>query len=168
VLPDWSLWARSAGNRLDLLHFVRAHRLAVVATNSLDGQPQTSVVRFVVTDAFELIIDAHGTARKVGNLSNSPKVGVTIGWDDLQTLQIDGVGEIQRGDDLERAKQFYASQFPERYRARRDIHDLVYICITPKWMRFSDFRRNPADVFTLDPATGRREHSTNLWRVEPA
>jgi class 3 adenylate cyclase len=168
VLPDWSLWVPSAGSRLDLLRFVRAHRLAVVATNSPDGQPQTSVVRFVVTDAFELIVDAHGTARKVGNLGNSPKVGVTIGWDDLQTLQIDGMGEIQRGDDLERAKQFYASQFPERYRARQGIEDLVFIRITPRWMRFSDFRRNPADVFTLDPATGRQEHSINLWRVEPA
>jgi predicted pyridoxine 5'-phosphate oxidase superfamily flavin-nucleotide-binding protein len=71
---------------LDLLRFVRAHRLAVVATNSPDGQPQTSVVRFVVTGAFELIVDAHGTARKVGNLGNNPKVGVTIGRDDLQTL----------------------------------------------------------------------------------
>lgn len=165
ILPDWSIWDSSALGRVDLLRFARAHRLAVVATNSPAGQPQASVVRFVATDGFELIIDSQGTARKVRNLRNNPSAGVTIGWDDLQTLQIDGVGKIQQGDDLERAKRLYESHFPERYRARQALEDLVYIRITPTWMRFSDFRRNPADVFTLDVVTSRQEHSTSVWRA---
>jgi DNA-binding winged helix-turn-helix (wHTH) protein len=168
LLPDWSIWDTSVVERADLLRFARAHRLAVVATGSTEGQPQASVVRFVTTDAFELIVDSHGTARKVRNLRGNPKVGVTIGWDNLQTLQIDGLGTIEQGGDLERAKRFYESQFPERYRARQGIEGLVYIRITPSWMRFSDFRHNPADVLTLDFVTGRQERSTNVWRTGPA
>jgi hypothetical protein len=168
LLPDWSIWESSTLGRVDLLRFARAHRLAVIATNSPAGQPQAAVVRFVATDSFELIIDSHGTARKVRNLCNNPKAAVTIGWDDLQTLQIDSLGTTLQGDALEQAKKFYESQFPERYRAREGLEDLVYIRITPTWMRFSDFRRNPANVFTLDLATGGQEHSTNLWRVRPA
>lgn len=165
LLPDWSIWDPSVLGRVDLLRFARAHRLAVIATISSAGQPQASVVRFVATDSFELVIDSLGTARKVSNLRSNSNVGLTIGWDDLQTLQIDGHGKVENGDDLERAKALYSSQFPERYRARQGIQDLVYVRITPTWMRFSDFRRNPASLFTLDLIAGHQEYSTNAWRT---
>ena len=166
ILPDWCVAHPRLSGRFDLLQFARSHRLAVVATVSPVGQPQTAVVRIVVTDRFELIIDAREDSRKVRNLVNNPKVGVTLGWDMLQTLQMDGSAELQTGALLEDAKQFYAKQYPESYRARQSVADLVYIRITPVWMRYSDFRNNPADLFTLDLAAGRSTGTTDMWRAD--
>ena len=146
LLPDWSTWDPSVLGRVDLLRFARAHRLAVVATISSAGQPQASVVRFVATDSFELIIDSLGTARKVSNLRSNSNVGLTIGWDDLQTLQIDGHGKVENGDDLERAKALYASQFPGALSSTPG-HPGSRLCSDNSDLdAVSDFRRNPAEA----------------------
>jgi DNA-binding winged helix-turn-helix (wHTH) protein/general stress protein 26 len=168
ILPDWCVAYPHNSARLDIHLFARLHRLAVIATVSPDGQPQSAVVRIVVTDSFELIIDARRGSRKVQNLSANPKVGVTLGWDMLQTLQIDGLGEILADDALADAKHDYAAQYPESYRARQALPDLVYIRVTPTWMRFTDFRTNPANVFTLDLSSGGRQQATEYWRADDA
>lgn len=95
--------------RDNLLTFIRAHRWAVVSTVSASGEPQGAVVRFVVTDAFELLFDTTDTTHKAGNLRHNRKVAVVIGWDDNQTIQIEGLADEPAGQELQRLKQTYTS-----------------------------------------------------------
>jgi len=150
----------------DLLTFVRGHRWAVVSTASPSGEPQGSVVRMVATDAFELVFDTADTTRKVTNLRNNPKVAVVIGWDNDQTIQIEGLADELGGADLQRLKQIYSSTYPDYCRTRQLMKGLIYFRVRPKWMRYGDFRQNPATVITVDLVTGEETRVAMPFRVE--
>ena len=89
-------------SRDELLTFARRHRFAAVATSSLSGEPQVAIVRFVVTDAFEVVFDTTNTTRKVANLRCNARIAVAIGWDENQTIQIEGLADEPAGQDLQR------------------------------------------------------------------
>ena len=161
-------WERRLARRADLLPFIRRHQLAVVATNSKSGIPQSSVVRFVVTDAFELLFTAHREHRKVANLRADSKMSAVVGWDEMQTLQVEGMGEVLNGEALDEARSMISALAPDHYELRHRIEGLQYIKFKPSWMRYSDFRSNPASILTLDLATGTEGRSARVYRAEPA
>ncbi|MFM9942631.1 MAG: winged helix-turn-helix domain-containing protein [Hyphomicrobiaceae bacterium] len=161
-------WDRGITKRSDLLPFARHHQLAVVATCSPSGMPQSSVVRFIVTDAFELIFTAHREHRKIANLQANPKVSAVIGWDEMQTLQLEGRGELLSGTARDVAMTIIADQAPDHYELRHRIEGLQYIKMTPSWMRYSDFRLNPASILTLDLDADTATRSARIYRAQPA
>jgi len=152
--------------RDDLLAFVRAHRWAIVSSVSPDGEPQGSIVRIVATDAFELVFDTTDTTRKTANLRANSRVGLVIGWDDNQTIQIQGVAHEPSGTELQHLKQLYSDRYPDYCRTRQLMKGLVYFLVRPKWMRYSDFRQNPATVVTVDLVTKDKRISLFPFRVD--
>ncbi len=161
-------WDRSLAKRSDLLPFARRHRLAVVATCSPSGTPQSAVVSFHINDAFELIFSAHREHRKVGNLRVNPRASAVIGWDDLQTLQLDGNAELLNAASFADVKRYLPTQVPEEFEWRQHVEGIVYIRLIPTWVRYSDFRINPASILTLDLAAGTETRAARLYRAEPA
>jgi general stress protein 26 len=152
--------------RADLLTFVRGHRWAAVSTVSPAGEPQGSVVRMVATDAFELVFDTTDTTRKATNLRHNAKVALVIGWDDDQTIQIEGLADEVAGPDLQRLKQIYSSTYPDYCRTRQLMKGLIYFRVRPKWMCYSDFRKNPASVITVNLVTGEETRVSMPFRVD--
>jgi general stress protein 26 len=152
--------------RDDLLTFVRGHRWAAVSTVSPSGEPQGSVVRMVATDAFELVFDTTDTTRKTINLRHNAKVALVIGWDNDQTIQIEGLADELGGPELERLKQVYSSTYPDYCRTRQRMKGLIYFRVRPKWMRYSDFRKNPASVITVNLVTGEETRVSMPFRVD--
>lgn len=152
--------------RDDLLAFVRANRWATVSSVSPDGEPQGSVVRIVATDAFELVFDTTETTRKTANLRHSAKVGLVIGWDNDQTIQIQGLADEPGGEELQHLKQIYSSTYPDYCRTRQRMNGLIYFRVRPKWMRYSDFRKNPATVLTINLVTGEESSVSFPFRVD--
>jgi general stress protein 26 len=150
-----------------LLPFARRHRLAVLATCSASGVPQSAVVSFHINDEFQLFVSAHREHRKVANLRANPKVSAVIGWDDLQTLQLEGHAELLDGTSLDDAKRYISTLALDEFEWRQRVEGIVYIRITPNWMRYSDFRINPASILTLDLATGAETRAARLYRAEP-
>jgi general stress protein 26 len=82
--------------RAELLAFLRRHRICVQASVSVAGTPQAAVVGFAVSDDLELVFDTIGTTRKVANLRGNARVAVVIGWDDEQTVQLEGLADEAR------------------------------------------------------------------------
>ena len=76
--------------RDELYAFMNAHRWAVEATVAPSGAPQAAVIGFAATHDLELIFDTLKTSRKYQNMLKSPKMALVIGWDDAQTLQVEG------------------------------------------------------------------------------
>jgi general stress protein 26 len=152
--------------RDDLLTFVRGHRWAAVSTVSPFGEPQGSVVRMVATDTFELVFDTTDTTRKATNLRHNAKVALVIGWDNDQTIQIEGLADELGGPELERLKQLYSSTYPDYCRTRQLMKGLIYFRVRPKWMRYSDFRKNPANVITVNLVTGEETRASMPFRVD--
>lgn len=99
-------------DRNALIQYVRARRLAVLATLSADGHPQAAVVGIAATDAGDLVFDTTRGSRKFANLSRQPRVALVVGvdWGDEQTVQLEGTAaEIPQDDPAVAA---YYDQIP--------------------------------------------------------
>jgi pyridoxine/pyridoxamine 5'-phosphate oxidase len=134
--------------RDELFEFMAAHRWAVEATVTPSGAPQAAVIGFAVTERLELIFDTLKTSRKYQNFLASPQMALVIGWDDAQTLQVEGVADEPEGAELGRLKDYYFDVFPDGHE-REAWTDIAYIRVTPTWFRYSDFRVGPPAIIEM-------------------
>ena len=126
----------------ELITFLRRHPWGVVATVAAGGAPQAAVVGIAVTDHLELVFDTVDASRKVTNLRADGRVAVVVGWDDEQTVQLEGLADEPAGDELEACLAAYFAAFPDG-RERRSWPGITYIRVRPTWIRYSDFRQTP-------------------------
>ena len=136
--------------RSDLLEFLRAHRLAVVATTASDGQPQAAVVGYGVSEAIEIVFDTLASTRKCENLRRDPRVAMVVGWDE-RTLQIEGQADFPDGEELVRIRECYFAAYPDG-RERLSWVGITHVRVRPTWLRYSDFATQPARVATMTVA----------------
>jgi sulfate adenylyltransferase large subunit len=125
--------------RPDILLFLRRHRLCVQASVSSSGSPQAAVVGFAVTDDLEIVFDTIGTSRKMNNLRRDRRITIVVGWDDEQTVQIEGLADEPAGAELSRLKAVYFEAYPDGV-VRQAWKDIAYVRVRPTWLRYSDFR----------------------------
>jgi general stress protein 26 len=125
-------------DRLELLTFLRKHRLCVQATVAVEGGPQAAVVGYAVSEQLELIFDTLASTRKAQNLRRDARIAIVVGWDGEQTLQLEGLADEPSGEDLERLKRLYLAAFPEGVE-RQSWPGISYVRVRPHWARFSDF-----------------------------
>jgi hypothetical protein len=121
-----------------LVAFIQAHELGVIATASLNAMPEAALVNIAVTPAFEIVFEATAATRKCANLRDNPCVAMVIGWDNDQTLQLDGSAEVLEGTAQERLKAVFMDRFP--YKAFHEYwpgND--FYRIRPYWARFSNY-----------------------------
>lgn len=136
----------------ELLSFLRRHKLAVEASVSEDGAPEAAVVGIVVTDAFEVFFDCTDVSRKVGNLRRNPTIALVIGGTtpgDERTVQLEGVADEPKGEDLARLKQLYFASFADA-RGRESWPDITYMRARPAWIRYSDYNQIPPEIVEFD------------------
>jgi PPOX class probable F420-dependent enzyme len=123
----------------DLLAFLRRHRLCVQASVTAAGAPQAAVVGYGVSDDLEIVFDTLGTTRKMANLRRDPRTALVIGWDEEQTVQIEGVADEPTGAELARLKLVYFAAYADGP-TRESWPHMTYVRVRPTWARYSDFR----------------------------
>jgi hypothetical protein len=96
-------------------------------------------VGFAVSDELEIIFDTIATTRKAMNLRREPRIALVVGWDEEQTVQIEGVADEPGGDELARLKDVYFGVYPDGVE-RQAWKDITYVRVCPTWARYSDFR----------------------------
>lgn len=133
----------------ELLQFLRAQPWAVEATVTGQGEPQAAVIGVAVTDKLELVFDTLGSSRKAANLRANPRIALVVGWDDGQTVQIEGLVDEPTGEELERLKEVYLRRFPDG-QDRAGLSDLAYFRVSPVWIRYSDFRTTPPTLVMFE------------------
>lgn len=126
-------------NRAALLAFLRRHRLCVQASVSDVAAPQAAVVGFGVSDNLDIVFDTLGTTRKMANLRRNPRIALVVGWEEEQTVQIEGVADEPEGAELERLKSVYFAVYPDGPERQSWPH-ITYVRVRPTWARHSDFR----------------------------
>jgi uncharacterized pyridoxamine 5'-phosphate oxidase family protein len=136
-------------NPSDLVEFLRKQPWAVEATVASAGRPQAAVIGVVVTDGCELFFDTLANSRKCANLRANPQVAFVIGWDDAQTVQLEGSADEPSGADLARLKELYFARFPDG-RDREAAGGVAYFRVRPTWARYSDFRGAEPTIVELD------------------
>ena len=126
-------------NPSELIDFLRRQAWAVEASVSAAGAPQAAVIGIVVSDELELFFDTLADSRKCSNLRANPRAAFVIGWDDAQTVQLEGIADEPSGAELERLKALYFARFPDG-RDREATGGVAYFRVRPTWARYSDFR----------------------------
>ena len=134
--------------REQLVAFIRRHRWGVVSSVAAEadidsGRPQSAVVGVAVSDQLELVFDTLGSTRKARNLRRDPRIAVVIGWDQEQTVQVEGIADEPTGADLARVQSCYFAQFSDGP-SRLSWPGITYFRVRPTWIRFSDFRAGSA------------------------
>ena len=125
--------------RAELLLFLRRHRYAVQASTAANGAPQAAVVGIAVSEELEIVFDTLGTSRKAQNLRHEPRVALVVGWDEEQTVQLEGIADEPTGTELSRLKVVYFAKFPDGHE-REAWPDITYVRVRVNWARYSDFR----------------------------
>lgn len=132
-----------------LVTFLRRHKLAVVATVSSQNAPQAAVVGVAITDELELIFDTTQSTRKAVNLRRDGRVAAVIGWDEEQTVQLEGVADEPVGAELDALQRRYFEAHPDG-RERLASPGITYFRVRPRWIRYSDFRGPAPAIEELD------------------
>lgn len=132
--------------RADLVRLLREYRLAVVSTAGPDGAPQSAVVGCATSDGLEIVFDTLEETRKARNLRRDPRVSVVIGWDREMTAQIEGLADFPAGAELQRVREVYFQAHPDG-RERLAWPGLTHVRVRPRWIRWSDFTRQPPVIF---------------------
>ena len=138
--------------KTDLLKFMRTHSLAVQASVSPLGGPQSAVIGFVVSDNFHIFFDTLDTTRKAQNLRQNPMISFVIGGlikGDERTVQYEGIADEPKGQELDSLTELYFTRFPDG-RERQSRTGLIYIRAKPIWIRYSDFNQDPPEILEFD------------------
>jgi len=132
----------------DLYEFIDGHDHAVLASVTPFHAPEAALVGIAVTPELELVFDTSKNSRKYPNIRQNDQVAFVIGWDNETTVQYEGEVWEPSAELLARYKDLYFAKFPNG-RERESWPDIVYLVVTPKWIRYSDFKQEPALIVEL-------------------
>lgn len=131
-----------------IYNFLNSQAHIVLGTVNKEGGPEGAWIGFGQTTDLEIIFGTDNTTRKYKNLSQNPKVAFTCG-DRAATVQYQGIATLIEGEAAERLKQFYWQKVP----SAKDYDQLpgqVYYKVTPKWIRYADYTKEPEEIFEID------------------
>ena len=129
-------------DQASIYKFLVQHRYGVVSSISANGTPQSALVGISATPDLEIIFDTLKTTRKYPNLIARPSCSVVIGWENEQTVQLEGTAFEPQGGKLARYQQAYFEVWPDG-RARISCPGITWLVVRPWWLRYSDFRQSP-------------------------
>jgi general stress protein 26 len=122
--------------------FIIGHPVGVMATVAAGDSPEAALMGFAVTPDLELIFDTANTTRKYANLMQNARTAVVIGWDNMTTVQYEGIAEELTGPGCEEWKEIYFKAFPDGRERAKTWPGIVYFKISPKWIRYSSFKES--------------------------
>lgn len=133
-----------------LYNFISGNKYAVLSTVDNNNLPEGALVGIAATPKLQIIFDTVTTSRKYRNLLINPAIAFVIGWDNEQTLQYEGIATIPSGKERDELLEIYFSVFPEGKERKENWKDIIYFCVEPKWMRYSDFTNQIIEEYIPD------------------
>ena len=121
-----------------LLRFLQAQRLGIVASISPAGDPQSAVVGIAVTNGWRSCSTPSARHESVKTFGGFRRFSIVTGWDQEITVQYEGVADEPSGAELERIKACYFGVYPDGVE-RQQWDGITYFRIRPMWIRYTDF-----------------------------
>jgi len=134
--------------KTELFEFIARQKLGVLGTISPDSAPQSALVGIAVTSDLEIIFDTLKSTRKYRNLAANSACSFAIGWAGEVTVQYEGEAREPQGDELAGYQAVYFANWPE-CRTHLSWPGITHLVVTPKWIRYSDYDRNPPRIEEL-------------------
>ena len=124
-----------------IYNFILQRKLAVLSTVSSEHIPESALVGIAAAPDLKIIFDTVSDFRKCKNLMLNSNISFVIGWDNKQTIQYKGIAKIPENAELEDLLQIYFDVFPDGRDRRQNWKNIVYFCVEPKWIRYSNFNK---------------------------
>ena len=135
--------------RKAIYEFMAQFRYAVVSSLSGAGVPQSALVGIATMPELEIIFDTVKSSRKYRNLIARPSCSLVVGWDGEQTVQYEGIAMEPNGAELKRYQEAYFAVWPDGV-SRMSWPGIVHFVVRPKWIRYSDYDRNPPIIEEIE------------------
>src|ERR1700743_685535 len=135
-------------DRSTLYQFLSQRHLAVLATATANGTSQSALMGIVVTPELDIIFDTLTSSRKYANLVARPNCSLVVGWEDEETVQIEGIARVLGSAETRRYQEAYFAVWPDG-RARMSWPNIAYFVVKPHWVRYSDFGSNPPQIIEV-------------------
>ena len=125
--------------------FIEAQPLTVVSTVDERSRPESALVSFYATEAFEVFFVSEKSRRKNINLSNNPQIAFVFGFTGPITVQYVGRARILNKQE---AKPYLRAFFAKSPGSKEfhDNPDEEYFLISPRWIRYSDYSKQPFEI----------------------
>ncbi len=131
-----------------LYNFIKDRKLAVLATVSKSGFPESSVMGIAITKELEIICSSFNSSRKFQNLKANSKASLVIGWEKGKTVQYEGVAKEVLEKDLDDVLELYLKRVFSIAKYVPREFGVIYK-IKPKWIRYSDLGVEPWERFDV-------------------
>lgn len=122
-----------------LYDLMKHYTHGVVSTVSPANTPQSAYVALAITPGLKIIFDTVTESRKFKNIALNDYVSCVLGGSNETTIQYEGLAKIPSDRELKKLLPIYFAAFPDGKIRRKTWKNLVYICIEPKWIRYSNF-----------------------------
>ena len=133
-----------------IIKLLENNRFGVIATypTELDRAPESAVVAISYTLNLEIVFGSFNTTRKNKNLERNSKISIVVGWDNTlkQTLQMEGEAFKILGAERIKLEEAHCQRNIESNHFRNDQRQ-EYFKIKPYWIRYSDFSKDPQEVW---------------------
>lgn len=127
----------------EILDYIKTQRVGVLAVEMMDGSPHAATVHFAHTEnPFILYFETYQEYRKAEALlgREQSRASFVVGSDEgnMKTLQLDGIIELLKPEEMEEYNRIYFIKFPnklEKYKEKK------FLCFkfSPTWWRFTDW-----------------------------
>ncbi len=128
-----------------LYEIMKRHTLAVLSTVAHTTVPQAALIGIAVTSDLEIVFDTLKSSRKYRNLTENQNVALVVDCGNESTVQYEGVAAELFGTGREHYQAVYFEVFPDG-RERQKWPNIAYFVIRPKWVRYSDFSKQPEQI----------------------
>ena len=129
----------------ELVAFMRTRGMAVVATPNAEGCQAAALVGWPPPSSGSSCSTPNAPRARTRTCRGVHRVAVVVGWDERQTVPVEGVAHQPTGEDRERCASAHPTQRPGGA-ARTEDPSRALIRITPGWVRATDFRPGSAGV----------------------
>jgi general stress protein 26 len=131
--------------RQEILDYLKTQRVGVLALEMMDGSPHGATVHFAHNEnPLIFYFETNREYRKSEALFGREKTRATfvVGVDEKipKTMQLDGVVELLKPEEMATFTAVYLSKFPEKNKKVEDPKKVLFK-FTPTWWRFTDWTK---------------------------
>ncbi len=132
-----------------IFSFLNSQPLAVISTVNDKGNPESALIGFGGKEDLVLIVGTNKSTRKYKNVLKNPRVALAIGFgQEMITVQYEGIAELMPDSELKEYQKLYYVKNPSAKKYESD-EGQVYFKIIPKWIRYTDFNKDPEELFEI-------------------
>ncbi len=140
-------------DQAEIYDYLNRHRYGVLSSISANATPQSALVGIAVTPELEIVFDTLKATRKYPNLIDQPSCSFVIGWENEQTVQLEGTAFEPQGAELHKYQQTYFAVWPDCL-PHMSWPGITWLVVRPRWIRYSDFNQSPPLIVELEvPST---------------